>query len=117
MIDGQQQWRRPQRADVRHQCRQLLRVFIIASEKNDAAHQWMAQQFAIFGGQRLAGDVHHQRTQCHSLKLLRGIEYGDGLYMAGMRKHIDDTGRGQEKPCSDTSIPKSRARLPGWQDT
>ena len=53
--------------------------------------------------QRLAGDIHHQRTQCHSLETPRTVEHGDGLYMAGVRKHVDDTG---------SRAAKTRAPLP-----
>src|SRR5690606_13224386 len=95
-----------------------------AREQDHTAHQWMAQHVPVFGRWLATGDIDHQRTQRHASLLPLCFDFGGGP----SRMATDSTwlvcgnmstipALRSENPCSVTRIPRSRARLPGWQDT
>jgi hypothetical protein len=65
MIDADDQRRRAHGVDVRDEFRELFGACEVAREEDDAAHERMAQHFAVFGRQLETVDVDHQWAQGH----------------------------------------------------
>ena len=63
--------------DVGHQARELLGGGVVAREQDDAAHERMAQHFAVLGRQLETGDIDHQWAQGSRLflSLLSRVRY------------------------------------------
>ncbi len=62
VIHGDQQMRRAQRPYCGGQRGNLLRAAVVAAEQQDAAHQRMAQDLDIIGGELGSRDIDHERS-------------------------------------------------------
>ena len=124
MVDRHQEAWAAQRVDLLHQALQLRRIGVVARKQDDAAHQRMRQQFAIFRAQLRTGEIDHQWTQSHVVPpagLSAAVPGGASRAMdsrcvvCGNMSATPAASR--SKPSSLTRMPRSRARLPGWQET
>src|SRR5207248_5428373 len=104
------------------QCGQLVGDGVVAREEDAAAHQRMAQQLALLGGGRAAGEVDHQGAQTHAGGAVRRARRPPAVSSSSDSTCVvcgnmsTTPAAWSAKPCSCTSTERSRARLPGRQE-
>src|SRR5215470_3858198 len=106
------------RADER---RQLRRIEVVPCEQDHPTHQRLAQQLALLLEDFGPREVDHQRAETHAG---RAASQSRPECVSSARDstcavcgNISTTpAAASVKPCSCTNTPRSRARLPGWQE-
>ena len=67
LIDGHDERGLAHGVNIGHQVRELRGIGVVASKEDDAAHQRMAQHFAVLGRQLETGHIDHQWPKGHNL--------------------------------------------------
>src|SRR6516165_8728838 len=104
-----------------HQLGELGGPGVVACEQDHTSHQRVAQELALLGGDFGPREVDHQRAETHAGAGERDAPCG------AMSSASDSTcavcgnmsttpAAASANPCSCTNTPRSRARLPGWQE-
>src|SRR5690349_11488208 len=116
LVHGHDERRRTDGMDVGDQPGELVGVGVVAREQDDAAHERMAQDFAVLGRELETGDIDHQWPKGHRRRLyfLSSTATDSTCVVCG---NISRTPAARKrKPISWVRMPRSRAREPVWQE-
>ena len=118
LIHADEQRRGACRMDGCGECGELRGINIIAGKEDDAAHQGVAQQLAILGRQFAPRHIDHEGSEGHAAPPCAAGRSSSAIDSTCMVcGNMSTTPAACKlKPYSCTSVPTSRARLPGWQE-
>src|SRR5262249_50847456 len=95
-----------------HELDELLRVDVVAGEENHPTHQRMPHQLALLRRHDGPEEIDHQRPEAHAVGLA-GSSRANASTCVVCGNMSTTPAATSLIPCSCTSSPRSRARLPG----